>query len=240
MNEASERTQFDYLLNAMERAGQAHNPHMEGYGDKRRALFAYVRDLEARAAAPAVQAPEVALWQVRWTNPGNDPHRTSECQWEEVNPRHGQTLEQRLDELRSYRSDGKPCYEVRPLYAAAPAQAVTNGVPASCEWSETDPWGDMPGTYESACGEMWSFNEGGVKENGVKFCQNCGKPVVVVPFPQPADEDAAAGVVPSQAQSREVVPCSRCTSDIYCEMNGCRQRPSGVAFPRKPDQKGGA
>lgn len=47
-----QRTQFDYLLNSMELAGLAHNPHMEGYGDKRKALFAYVRDLEARVSAP--------------------------------------------------------------------------------------------------------------------------------------------------------------------------------------------
>lgn len=45
------RTQFDYLLNALELAAQAHNPHMEGYGDKRRALYAYVRELERKAAA---------------------------------------------------------------------------------------------------------------------------------------------------------------------------------------------
>ena len=53
-----ERTQFDYLLNAMERAGQSHNPHREGYGDKRKALFAYVRGLEALAALSITPAPQ--------------------------------------------------------------------------------------------------------------------------------------------------------------------------------------
>lgn len=58
MNEASERTQFDYLLNAMERAAQEAHPAKAGYAGKRKALFAYVRDLEARAAVPAVQPQE--------------------------------------------------------------------------------------------------------------------------------------------------------------------------------------
>jgi hypothetical protein len=47
----SDHTKFDYLLNAMERAGQSHNPHIEGYGDKRRALFAHVRAMEAAVKA---------------------------------------------------------------------------------------------------------------------------------------------------------------------------------------------
>ena len=52
-------TQFDYLLNAFEHASQATRPAAEGYGDKRKALFAYVRGLEA--AAPAVDAQPVAV-----------------------------------------------------------------------------------------------------------------------------------------------------------------------------------
>jgi hypothetical protein len=72
----------------------------------------------------------------------------------------------------------------------------TDGVQPSCEWREDDPWGAMPGTYESACGELWTFTEGGAKENGVKFCHNCGKPVTVIPFPVPADEEPTDGVTP--------------------------------------------
>jgi hypothetical protein len=44
-------TQFDYLLNSMELAGKQDTPAEHGYGDKRRALYAYVRDLEARSQA---------------------------------------------------------------------------------------------------------------------------------------------------------------------------------------------
>ena len=50
--------------------------------------------------------------------------------------------------------------------------------PLTCIWTEQDD-DDMPGTYASACGEMWSFNDGGVVENNVRFCQGCGKPVEV-------------------------------------------------------------
>lgn len=44
------RTQFDYLLNGLEFAAHADDPAKAGYAEKRRALFAYVRDLEVRAA----------------------------------------------------------------------------------------------------------------------------------------------------------------------------------------------
>ena len=58
----------------------------------------------------------------------------------------------------------------------------------SCKWLESDPWGEMPNTYESSCGEAWSFIEGDAVENGIKFCHGCGKPVIVEPFtPQPAE-----------------------------------------------------
>jgi hypothetical protein len=46
-------TQFDYLLNAMERAGQEKAPAEHGYAEKRLALFAYVRALEAQQAGKA-------------------------------------------------------------------------------------------------------------------------------------------------------------------------------------------
>ena len=42
-------TKFDYLLNAMQHAGQEENPAHAGYGDKRRALFEHVRALEKDA-----------------------------------------------------------------------------------------------------------------------------------------------------------------------------------------------
>lgn len=64
----------------------------------------------------------------------------------------------------------------------------------ACQWREEDPWGPMPDTYATDCGEMWSFVDGGPAENRVKFCHRCGKPVTVVPYQQPVDEDDADGV----------------------------------------------
>lgn len=50
-----ERTQFDYLLNSFEHASQSDKPAENGYAQKRRALFAYVRELEARPTAEQVR-----------------------------------------------------------------------------------------------------------------------------------------------------------------------------------------
>lgn len=79
---ADTNTQFDYLLNAFEQASQADEPAKEGYGEKRRALLAHVRELEANAERYAhirdnVTADErgyllemaqgqMAPWQVDW------------------------------------------------------------------------------------------------------------------------------------------------------------------------------
>ena len=50
----------------------------------------------------------------------------------------------------------------------------------SCIWTEDDPT-FTPDTYASACGELWSFIDGGPAENNVRFCQGCGKPVQTAP-----------------------------------------------------------
>jgi len=44
----------------------------------------------------------------------------------------------------------------------------------SCEWAQEDDI-NMPGTWRSACGVLWTFNEDGPVENGMKFCCGCGK-----------------------------------------------------------------
>jgi hypothetical protein len=49
--------------------------------------------------------------------------------------------------------------------------------PPTCEWSPEDD-DTMPGTYRSDCGELWSFIDGGWKENRVRFCHGCGGKVV--------------------------------------------------------------
>ena len=53
--------------------------------------------------------------------------------------------------------------------------ALANAEP-TCTWSK-DPDFEMGDTYDSSCGEKWSFIDGGPTENRVRFCQGCGKPV---------------------------------------------------------------
>jgi len=42
-----------------------------------------------------------------------------------------------------------------------------------CEWrKESDNWGDT--YWETGCHNCFSFSEGGVDENGFKYCVYCG------------------------------------------------------------------
>lgn len=61
-----QRTQFDYLLNAMEAAAQHENPADHGYAQKRQALYAYVRGLENRPSPLATPdtLPPVAVGDI--------------------------------------------------------------------------------------------------------------------------------------------------------------------------------
>ena len=72
------------------------------------------------ASPTAAAEPVPVLWQYRWANPGNNPDVSLEdMEWREVAPDDPkmQTLEARIEELRFYRYNGKPIYEVRALYA---------------------------------------------------------------------------------------------------------------------------
>ena len=68
---------------------------------------------------------------------------------------------------------------------AAPAQPEgtnSNGTPASaqpltCTWTPEDD-DNMPGTWASSCGELWSFIDGGPDENRVSYCHHCGGKVI--------------------------------------------------------------
>jgi hypothetical protein len=82
-------------------------------------------------------------------------------------------------------------------------EALTDDAQPSCEWHESDPEGPEPQTYDSACGEKWSFTEGGAKENGIKFCHHCGKPVEIVAFRVAADEADGDGVASTSKASSE-------------------------------------
>lgn len=55
--------------------------------------------------------------------------------------------------------------------------AIQRKNPNQCVWTEDSDCEYMPDTWDSACGERWTFIEGGPLENSVRFCQGCGKPV---------------------------------------------------------------
>ena len=46
--------------------------------------------------------------------------------------------------------------------------------PRTCTWTAQNDI-DLPDTYETGCGELWSFPEGGSpSEHGARFCCHCG------------------------------------------------------------------
>lgn len=45
-----------------------------------------------------------------------------------------------------------------------------------CAWQPHDDV-HMPGTWETPCGELYTFSEGTPKENNFNFCHHCGKAV---------------------------------------------------------------
>ena len=59
-------------------------------------------------------------------------------------------------------------------HAAAPDAPAPQ--PLTCERSIED---DDSGTWRSSCGELWSFFDGGPKENRVTYCPHCGGKVVI-------------------------------------------------------------
>lgn len=71
----------------------------------------------------------------------------------------------------------KPLYSHDQLLAYGAAQRLAASERGTCTWTEQDDK-DMPCTYESSCGEMWSFTDGGIKENRVTYCHHCGGKVV--------------------------------------------------------------
>jgi hypothetical protein len=69
----------------------------------------------------------------------------------------------------------------RAMLAAAPE--ATASEPAGCTWTQQDDE-HMPGTWASSCGELWSFNDGGPKENRVSYCHHCGGKVNLTAAPE--------------------------------------------------------
>ncbi|MBO1505208.1 hypothetical protein JKX24_16450 [Serratia proteamaculans] len=64
--------------------------------------------------------------------------------------------------------------------AAMLAQSVSQG----CKWT----YDENDYKWDSGCGEAWMFSDGGPTENGVKFCQSCGKTVLLAAAPEGGNE----------------------------------------------------
>jgi hypothetical protein len=47
---------------------------------------------------------------------------------------------------------------------------------ATCTWAQVDDM-HMPDTWQADCGTVWTFTDGGPKDNDMKFCPKCGKNV---------------------------------------------------------------
>ena len=65
--------------------------------------------------------------------------------------------------------------DIKPIYTSPPARKPLTD--DTCKWARPDS-DHMPDTWEASCGAMWTFTEGGPKDNDMHFCPNCGKPAI--------------------------------------------------------------
>lgn len=75
--------------------------------------------------------------------------------------------------------DGTPrvgVMEARERMRAAWRAALAAPV-VLCKWTE-----DSDSNWDTECGKMWTFTDGGPLENDVKYCHGCGKRVEVVAY----------------------------------------------------------
>lgn len=63
-----------------------------------------------------------------------------------------------------------PRGRVRAAVVAAIEQLTKD---AACTWTQ-DPDFEMGDTWDSSCGEKWSFVDGGPEQNRVRYCHACG------------------------------------------------------------------
>lgn len=52
-------------------------------------------------------------------------------------------------------------------------QDNNHGNPATCRWTEDD-----DGNWETECGNLYTFIDGGPGENGQKYCGYCGNKLI--------------------------------------------------------------
>lgn len=112
----------------------------------------------------------IPTWEERYTN----------CSLETAMRAEIDALRQRCAELEAEQNicgSGAGCLSKEARIDAAESRcAELEKDAAPCVWSAEDD-DNMPGTYASSCGELWTFTEGGPIENGVTFCHHCGNKV---------------------------------------------------------------
>jgi hypothetical protein len=88
---------------------------------------------------------------------------------------------------KSWIDQSQESYEYNKLRAPDAVLRIVfsapQAVPAVCEWTQDADF-EMGDTYHSSCGELWSFIDGGPKENRVSYCHHCGKPVKLASAPK--------------------------------------------------------
>lgn len=96
-------------------------------------------------------------------------------------------LEHILAYARQQKQFGSPTCRIPPgdmveIMERLLAQPVSGGykLASGCQWT----YDEMDFKWDSSCGESWQFIDGGPSENGVKFCQGCGKPVLLAAEPE--------------------------------------------------------
>jgi hypothetical protein len=65
----------------------------------------------------------------------------------------------------------------RQLEEARKDMAKHNADRTICAWTPMDRE-EMPGSYEGDCGVAWSFIDGGIQDNDLKYCPKCGGEVI--------------------------------------------------------------
>lgn len=70
------------------------------------------------------------------------------------------------------------------------SEALSTPAPAvvPCAWRQDD-----DGNWNTACGEIFCYNDGGPKENKTNFCQYCGKPVQAITYAPAQGEKGGEG-----------------------------------------------
>ena len=136
-------------------------------GDRQFSTIGAVREALRRWGTP----PAVAKWAPEEIADGERGIR-----WVTNEGIHGRPTDHDVREYlkRTPTAHGCHCDECKQFYATTqPTQAQAGAAPLTCEWTHNED----DGVWETVCGQLWRFDDGGPKENDMNFCHCCGKPL---------------------------------------------------------------